>query len=215
MVDEDFTINHVYHIVFPGLPTGPLAGPIVLDQFVVSEFGQSQTLNAEVDHVVADMDTGDDSVTVLDTGSPTTYAIDGGDGNDTIDIEGAYGTLFGGTGNDTIQAGDGSRIGPTIIAAGEGEDTLLFGDGQLSNVVPQAVFEIRSDQSDLSIDQLTIDNSQSRRYAVRIHSQRDSRGRRPVQLRAGHQRRRKQFAGEPLLLFHAKQHCQRLLGRWQ
>ncbi len=165
VIDENFTITHVYHIQLRGLPSGPLAGPIILDQFVVSAFGVTQTLNAEVDHVYADMGSGNDTVTILDGGSPTTYEIHGGDGNDTIDVEGSVAAqLFGGTGNDTIQAGDGSSAPNafTLVDGGDGIDTLLFGDGQLGYVNPLAVFEIVEDQNDPSIDNFTIDNSQSR-----------------------------------------------------
>jgi Ca2+-binding RTX toxin-like protein len=63
------------------------------------------------------------------SGSITRLYAYGLDGNDTITIKdqkpGVTAMLFGGNGDDTLNAG----MGPTVLAGGDGNDTLVGGDG--------------------------------------------------------------------------------------
>jgi hypothetical protein len=158
--DDDFTINHVLHIdVDPGL-----GGPrVTLDWFDITSGGVKQRLKGRVDKVIAEMGGGKDHLKVIDPASPTLYLIDGGPQDDAIDIDGSVTVVIhGGSGDDTIDAGNG-RISDqkNIVDGGDDNDNITFGDGVLSNVTPGVEFYIVRAAGDESVDQVTIDNSRS------------------------------------------------------
>ena len=121
---------------------------------------------------------GNDTLTVIDGGSPTDYTLHGGDGDDTIKVEGNVKvSIFGDDGDDTIDGGDGSENDFTsFINGGPGTDHISFGGGDFANVnlVNQneaPVFELVRTDDDTSIDDVTFDNSHSRvEHAIRVHS---------------------------------------------
>ncbi len=175
--DETFTIDHNYYffLIVPPLFGNTQVTRAYFSRYTISGMGFTQTFDGEVDSIVADMGSGNDTLTVIDQFSPTVYTLDGGDGNDTIDVQGDVQVhITGGAGDDTIEAGNGST-NPNLASSvdgGTGNDTITFGGGQvtgpnmfsgnqLANLNP-GVFEITAASGDTSVDRIIIDNSSSR-----------------------------------------------------
>ena len=70
----------------------------------------------------------DDSLTAESLPAATTFSVDGGDGNDTIDASGVTSSvvLVGGTGNDILTGGSGNDA----LIGGSGDDELRGNDGE-------------------------------------------------------------------------------------
>ncbi|HCU70037.1 MAG TPA: hypothetical protein DGF30_12660 [Desulfomicrobium sp.] len=96
---------------------------------------QSAAQVYKADHIIAYGGEGDDRI-FLDLGtSGITYAIEGGSGDDIIEVTGGTGAglIRGGLGNDSLIGGGGADViygeqGLDTIAGGAGND-ILFGDG--------------------------------------------------------------------------------------
>ncbi len=164
--DESYTINHVSHVRFlapPGAPGDPVRF-IILDTFDISAFGITQRFTQEVDRVLAEMGDGNDTVIVNDDASDTLYSLRGGDGDDTIDVNGSVDVaITGGDGFDTIDAGNGrASAHQDSVDGGPDSDNITFGDGVLSNVAQGQTFYLIRAADDDSLDRVTIDNSRSR-----------------------------------------------------
>ncbi len=99
-----------------------------------STFGvsDSQEFN-NISHIIGIGGQGNDSINLNLTGSAITYELEGGAGDDFIEVsDGGGGTIRGGVGNDTLTGGSGDDIiwgeeGNDTIDGGGGSD-ILFGD---------------------------------------------------------------------------------------
>lgn len=99
---------------------------------VVSAFGKSQLIRGQVDRIVGNAGSGDDTIIIdstieipaeLDGGSGENRLV-GGSGDDTLIGGNEADDLRGGDGNDTINAGDGLNF----VEGGDGIDTITGGD---------------------------------------------------------------------------------------
>jgi hypothetical protein len=123
----------------------------------VSAFGFTQRFDQPIDKVIALMGDGNDTLTVYEQASPTEYLIDGGAGDDTIDVNGNVNVdIFGGPGNDTIDGGGGwDHIN---VNGGPDFNTITLGHGHLENVNPNASITLNP-FSGIGLGSLIIDNS--------------------------------------------------------
>ena len=162
VIDEKFTVTRISELIFLGGPGGPSTS--YYDTFDISAFGVTQRFQGRVDRLIANMGDGDDTIKVNDEQGHTLYLLDGGNGDDTIDIDGSVKVeIAGGAGHDTIDAGNGENSGHlNYVDAGPDSDEVTFGDGVLSHMVIGAFFYITRATDDTSRDRVTIDNSRSR-----------------------------------------------------
>ncbi len=119
--------------------------------------------------VYAFMDDGNDTLHVFDDSGTCRYYLDGGDGDDDIEVQGHTDvTIEGGIGNDTLEGGSGGPVGGTWsdgtprgnidLRGGPGFNHLSIGGGHLADVDPNT--RIAIDGGGLS--DLTVDNSADR-----------------------------------------------------
>ncbi len=137
--DESYTIRR--------LPTGGLA---------VSAFGYVQKFNGPFDRVDALMDDGNDRLHVIDPSSTTFYFIDGGAGDDNINVDGHVNVYIqGDRGSDTIDGGSGRERIQILTNGDNGLDFVTVGDGLVENIDPAVEINISGDTG----DRLTFDNT--------------------------------------------------------